>query len=364
MRPTIHQIIRRVGLRITRPDPHKIIGIRFALTYQCNSRCQACNIWRRYQTDTNQKDKELKLGEIKDVFNNSKLLRNLKLINLDGGETTLRDDFVELCTFFISRYPEAQINITTNALDAESTVTKLDEIYRKSRPRDFNIYTSIDGRQNVHDKMRGISGAYKQMLLFLETLKRKLPFYKQGVTFTITPANYRELIEVYKLAKELNVDFIPVFAQNSEIYYDNRKKQFTWGEDELKYIEKGIDLIKTDGGGSNRMVPRIMREIDGVEICYLANMVNHTKHPHRLYRCYSGTHSLFMDPYGTIFPCIMLNKVMGNVTESGFDTIWMSDKANEIREFINQEHCSCWTPCETFPSLSRNLKVLLFNLRS
>ena len=112
------------------------------------------------------------------------------------------------------------------------------------------------------------------------------------------------------------------------------------------------------------MVPRILREIDGVEICYLSNMVNYVRNRRRLFRCFSGTHSLFMDPYGNIFPCILLNKLLGDVTKSSFDDIWISDKAEAIRQFIDDEHCSCWCACEMMPSLSRNLKVMLYNLHS
>jgi radical SAM protein with 4Fe4S-binding SPASM domain len=364
MRPTIQHIVKKLALRIQRPDPQKVVSIRFAITYQCDSRCRACNIWKKYQTDTDKKNSELKLDEIKSIFNNSKLLSNLKTINLTGGETTLRDDFIELCTFFIDKYPEAQINLNTNALNAESTVSKLEEIHRKLRPRDFNIYTSLDGLKNVHDKMRGVPGAHEQVLLFLKTLNEKLPSFKRGVTFTITPDNYKELLDVYRLMKESNVSFVPTFAKNSEIYYDNREKQFKWAEEELKHVEKGIGLIIADGGGSNRTMPRILREIDGVDICYLANMTNYIRNQRRLFKCFSGTHSLFMDPYGNIFPCILLNNLMGNVTKTSFDDVWTSDKAAEIRQFINDEHCSCWEPCEMYPSLSRNLKVILYNLHS
>lgn len=358
------QILRRAALKIQRPDYRKIITLRFAITYKCNSKCWACNIWKKSGNSSNEEAEELTLNQIKQVFLNSRYLSGLKTINLDGGETTQRDDFVYICGFFITTYPQAQINITTNALDAQSTIMKLKDINSEYRPRDFNIYTSLDGINETHDKMRGIVGAYDKTIQFINELRDQVSSFGIGVTFTITPINYKELFAVYKLAKDLDVDFIPVFAQNSKVYYDNEDKQFNWNEAELKEIGDMLDRIRFSGGGSRRLVPRIFREIDGAEAYYLANMLKSARQYQRIIPCYSGTHSLFMDPYGNIFPCIMLSEVIGNVKECSFDEIWTSDRAQQVRKLINEAYCTCWTPCETFPSLSRSFKVVLYNIRS
>jgi len=358
------QLLRRTALRIQRPDYRKIVSLRFAITYKCNSRCCTCNIWKRPKTNSENREKELTLEQIEQVFLSSHYLRGLNIINLDGGETTQRDDFIDLCGFFIRAYPRAQINITTNALDAESTIIKLKEINKKYQPSEFNVYTSLDGIKKTHDEMRGIVGAYNKVLNFIMRLREQLPSFGRGVTFTITPINYKELFATYKLAKDLDVDFIPVFAQNSEIYYDNKEKQFNWNEEELKEIGDMLDTIRFAGGGSRRLIPRIFKEIDGAEAYYLANMLKSVKQCNRLISCFSGTHSLFMDPSGNIFPCVMLNEAIGNINESDFDEIWISDRAQQVRKLITNANCACWTPCETFPSLSRSFKAVLFNLRS
>ena len=361
MKSLPQQIIDRLKLKVQRPNPQKIISVTFAVTYLCNSKCKMCNIWKKYKTSPNKKSTELKLNEIRDTFTNSEYLRNLQRVNFTGGEPFLRKDFVELCGFFVKNYPKAEICIATNALNSESIISSLEEIESQYGPKNITVYISLDGKEATHEKMRGVAGAYSQVLKLIQLLKERLPSVEQGITFTITPDNYKELPTVYELTKKLDVDFGTVFAQTSQAFYENDEMRFEWDAASLSYLEKVINVIVADGGRSKRRVPRILREIDGVELCYLANMVRYMRYRQRIHKCYSGTHSFFMDPYGNIFPCIMLNKKMGNIAESNFNDIWTSITAQQVRESIKGEKCACWTPCEVGLSLLRNPNVILFN---
>ena len=88
---------------IGRNNPKKIDVLNFATTYVCNSKCQNCNIWEKYIKNPEKIKEELTLGEIKNIFNESKYLKYLKVISLGGGKITLRKDFVDLCGFFINK---------------------------------------------------------------------------------------------------------------------------------------------------------------------------------------------------------------------------------------------------------------------
>lgn len=365
MKSLPQQIIDRLKLMAQRPDPRKIISINFAVTYLCNSRCKACNIWKKYHTSPAKQSEELRLDEISDMFLNSEYLRNLQHISLTGGESFLREDFVEVCGFFIDRYPKAEISISTNALDSESIVSKLEEIKSKYRAQNVSVYISLDGIEKAHNEMRGITGAYNQALKLIQLLEERVPAAKQSVNFTITPDNYKEISAVYELSKKLDIGFSIVFAQTSQVYYENAEKRFEWDEASLNQVEKAIHVVIKQGGQEKRLLPRILREIGSVRTYYLGNMVRYMRYHQRLCNCYSGTHSFFMDPYGNIFPCIMLDKMIGNIVESNFDDIWTSRKALQVREFIEEGKCVCWTPCEVCSSLLRNLNIIpfiLFNL--
>jgi radical SAM protein with 4Fe4S-binding SPASM domain len=364
MKSLPQQIIDRVILLAQRPDPRKIISIHFAVTYSCNSQCKTCNIWKKYYISPAKQNEELKLDEIRDMFLNSKHLRNPKYINLTGGEPFLREDFVDLCGFFIDRYPKAEISISTNALEPESIVAKLEEIKGKYKPQNVSVYISLDGVEEGHNYIRGIAGAYGQVLKLIQLLKERVPAARQNVNFTVTPDNYKEIAAVHQLSRKLDVGFGIAFAQTSQAFYDNTEKRFDWDEVNLNQVESAIDLIINEGGRDRRLLPRILRATGGAEIYYLKNLVRYMRYRQRLCQCHSGTHSLFMDPYGNIFPCVMLDKMMGNIAESNFDDIWTSRTARQVREFIDEGNCTCWTPCEIGPSLLRNPNVILSNLKS
>ena len=84
----------------------------FAVTYRCNSRCQNCNIWQKEPSD------ELTLTEIIKFFTvNRDFLRNVKSIQLTGGEPFLRDDLPQIVTTITKTIPGIMVWVPTNGLD-------------------------------------------------------------------------------------------------------------------------------------------------------------------------------------------------------------------------------------------------------
>lgn len=358
MKSQLQKVFKEAELIIRKPDPEKIRWINFAITYLCNSRCKMCNIWKIYKNNPEARDKELRIDEIKDMFTSSQYLKGLQGIDLTGGEPFLRKDFVELCGFFIEKYPNATIAIPTNSLKPELIVRKLKEINEMYKSKNIYISISVDGIGKTHDKIRGITGAYHCVLELIEVIKIQMPLIKIGIDYTIMPDNYRDLLSAYELSKNLDISFSTQFAQISQTYYGNIEKQFEWDNINLGEVKKMIDVIIKE----RRKNKKILSRLHDTDTYYLANMVRYEKCHSRMCKCYSGTYSFFMDPYGNIFPCIMLNEKVGNIREMDFDELWLSKKARDVRKFIKDKKCACWTPCETYPSLIRDPKVMLFNL--
>ncbi len=337
---------------IQRPNAKNINSVNFAVTYLCNSKCRACNIWKKYKENPKKIKEELKLEEIKKIFNDSKYLKNLNSISLTGGEPFLRKDFVELCGFFIKKYPSVGINIPTNSINLNLILNKLKEIVRRYNPKKLNINVSLDGIKKTHDRMRGISGSYDDTLKLIDCIK-KIPSISVGINFTIMPENYKDILKVYKFSKKKKIFFSCQFGQISECYYENFKnlERFKWTKGKLKDVEEKINLIINDYKKSKNTPPC------DKEIYFLSNMIKYQKNSKRTLKCYSGINSCFIDPYGDIFPCIILNNKLGNA-KNGFDKIWFSEKAKRARRFIKNKKCSCWTPCETYNSLDYNRELI------
>jgi len=74
--------------------------------------------------------------------------------------------------------------------------------------------------------------------------------------------------------------------------------------------------------------------------------------------CQALSGSVFIDPYGNIFPCSIFDKNMGNLGDFQFDLakFWHTEYAIRTRNQIEQGKCpGCWTPCEAYQSILANL---------
>jgi MoaA/NifB/PqqE/SkfB family radical SAM enzyme len=55
-----------------------------------------------------------------------------------------------------------------------------------------------------------------------------------------------------------------------------------------------------------------------------------------------GTISFFLDPYGEVRPCNVMDETMGNIKEKSFEEIWHGEKAQEVRQKVANCQENCW----------------------
>ena len=338
--------IHKIKRIISTPNPAKIKRINFAITYLCNSQCKICSIWKKYRNDTVSPQQELDFSQIKRLFNQNKSFKELDEISLTGGEPFLRHDFRDIYQFFRQNFPRATIIINTNGLQAKDNwiKTKEDALWTV-------VLFSLDGLEETNDLIRGIEGSYQRVISTIKHYQKVFPSLRMGLSFTILPTNFHELREIYDLSRRLKLSFTMRFACNSEIYYNNSEIKLEWTDEMLRNVDADIQLIVKETAQSRNRLNRLLNP----DLFFYSRMVYYQRNKKRLFQCFSGVHSLFLDPYGNIFPCIFLVESIGNVTKEPFDDLWFSKKAGQQRISIANEECHCWTECETIPSLQRNL---------
>ena len=343
--------IHRIKGIVTAPHPTKIRRLNFAVTYRCNSRCIMCSIWRKHSDEATWADQELNVDQICHLFDKSRYLRNLEEINLTGGEPFLRKDFRKLYRYFRRAFPRTFIIITTNGLSTK-------QIWIEDKRDIFwtILLFSLDGLQETNDSVRGIKGSYNRVTEAIDYYKSHYPCLKMGLSFTILPENYHDLRKVYNLSTQLNLSFTMRFASNSETFYGNSKMRFHWKDPDLCQAESDVQSIAREMARSRNVLNRLWNP----DLFFFSQMVPYQREKRRFVHCYSGLHSLFLDPYGNVFPCIFSNRSFGNIAQESFDDIWVSKVAKEQRLSISKEECHCWTECETIPSLQRSLKYFKY----
>ncbi len=299
----------------------KPIDAVLAVTYRCNARCVMCNIWREKPVITD----EIAPSEYE------KLPVSLKYINISGGEPFLRDDLPQIVQAVRKRCPHAQIIISTNGFLPNRIYDMMQEIYRIDS--DIGIGFSLDGINGMHNYIRGVDKGYLKVMDSLEKIKR-LDIKNIRFGFTVSSDNVSDFSKVYDLAQIKGIEFSSAVAQNSGHYFKVENNSSP-APDSLK---KEVEYI-------------LYNEINSFSLkkwaraYFVQGLYDFACGNGRRLQCKAGSDFFFIDPYGNVYPCNVLDNIVGNVHETPFDELWNNDKAHQIRQTVSACQSKCWMIC-------------------
>ncbi|MBM3253022.1 MAG: glycosyltransferase [Candidatus Omnitrophica bacterium] len=333
--------------------------LHLELTYNCNSRCIMCDLWDYYKRKSNLQC-ELTKEEIENFIEDSSYLKRVKRVVLSGGEPFLRKDIFDICGLIVKYLPDASINILTNGVDTDRIISTTREIIEKYNPGAISIGSSLDGVGVIHDKIRGKKNAFTSLKKTIERCRLELSNVDFTLTFTLTPHNFKQLNISKKFADKYNLKFYAQFAVPKET-----RKQFKWKGSHFNKIQEGIyDILKDSIKECD--LERILQDIESsyvnndflANFYYWSNLVKYQKEQKRIFKkCVAGSRFAMLNPFGDVFFCpILKDKTIGNIRQENFDKIWMSHKAKNIRNFIQEGICHCWLVCIIFPLLDETFK--------
>ncbi len=282
-----------------------------------------CNIWQ------NPSEEEMEPEHFE------KLPTSLRTINITGGEPFLRKDLVEVLSSIHKRAPYARIVFSTNGLLTDTIVKVLSEV-REFHPR-VGVGVSIDGLENTHDVTRGVEGTFKSAIATIESLKGMgITDLRMGMTFVQN--NIREAKDVFDLSKRLGVQFTATFAHNSEIYFqktDNPLPEESGSrQDALKAVVKA-EL--RSGSPKDWFRAYHMRGITDPKL--RGEFISH---------CEAGSRFFFMSPSGNVFPCSVMNMLIGNLRRAEtWDDLFRDDVEARVIRAVRGCRNDCWMVCNT-----------------
>jgi radical SAM protein with 4Fe4S-binding SPASM domain len=320
--------------------PYKL---NFAVTYRCNSRCTTCGIWRRKPSD------ELSAEEIELFSKNNPFF---SWLNLTGGEPFLRKDLPEIAASFAENLSGlCLLNLTTNGLTPKPIESSMERIMALGIPR-LMVVVSLDGCEEVHDRIRGIKGAWQKALETFRLLKalsengNLTPFFG----YTISRHNLGGFGETVRSAKERIPDLEPEdfhvnLFHSSPHYYANVGRLPR--ERVLSEISK-IERVRP------RLSPNPVSLIGRGYLRLAKRFVSEGRAP---LPCKSLKASLFLDPSGNVYPCTIYGRRIGNVRDTAYDLspILRSEEAKKAMESAGKDCPQCWTPCEAYQAMLGNV---------
>lgn len=247
----------------------------------------------------------------------------------------MRSDLDDVIKVIHARLPRARIVFSTNGLLTEKITAAIDR-YRSYHPR-IGVGVSLDGLQGTHERIRGVSGIFKKATATVQSL-HEIGLSDLRIGMTILPENAHEVLDVYKLAEKLDVEFTATFAHNSEVYF------------------KKTDNVRCNSGSE------AAESISGVVRCQLKSTSPkdwlRAYHTHGIIdmrirqsfhgECLAGKRFFFLSPYGDVFPCNVMNLRLGNITSvTKWDELMTREVAAETARAVRNCKLDCWMVCNT-----------------
>jgi MoaA/NifB/PqqE/SkfB family radical SAM enzyme len=291
-----------------------------AVTYRCNAHCKMCGIWQ------SKPEAELPPEEY------ARLPSSLRDVNLTGGEPFLRDDLPEIHAAVRSACPRARTVVSTNGLLTDRIVASV-RAMGKIEP-EIGIAVSVDGPAEVHDRLRGVPGAYAAATGTVRALQ-EAGFRNLRLAFTATRENADCLGQVYALAHELGVEFTCALQHASEHYFHVQTPAAMLTEAELR----------------RAMAPAIRGELRSLSpkrwarAYFMDGLCRFAAGRGRPLPCRAGRDFFFMSPGGDVFTCNAAPFHMGNLSRQSFERMWTSIEATNARARAEVCRTGCWMIC-------------------
>lgn len=285
-------------------------------------------------------------------------------IDLTGGEIFLRDDLTEIMKSILLNCKNLfLLHFPTNGILTDRIVETVKGIIPFLNHRKVIITVSLDGDEELHNKIRGIPEGYKKSI---ETFKqlRRIRGIEVYLGTTLSSYNYLQLDRIFESVKKeypsLNpTDFHINIVHESNFQYENESLIKPYNAQLL--IQQIERFISSRGFSLN--------PVSVLEYYYLKLIKQYLIQKKTPLSCKAFSSSCYISPKGDVYPCSLYDRKIGNIKEADYDlrSIWNSRLNNGVLSEIRKKNCpNCWTPCEAYQNILGNLihpSLFIFNLR-
>lgn len=299
------------------------------VTYRCNARCSMCS---RYKAPS-QPDEEISLDTIKK-------LPRMYFTNITGGEPFIRSDIKDIVRELYKL--SDRIVISTNGFFTDRIIDLCKEFPQ------VGIRISIEGLEKTNNDIRGLKDGFNRGYSTLKKL-REMGMKDVGFGMTVQDCNARDLVPLYRLSNEMNMEFATASLHNS-FYFVESKNKINDREMVAKNFEELInELLKSNS-------PK-----KWFRAYFNHGLINYIYGQKRLLPCDMSFDTFFIDPYGDVMPCngTKDKEVMGNLNTQSWDELWNSPEAEKVRKKVRCCDRNCWMIGSVSPAMHKYISVPL-----
>lgn len=327
------------------------------VTSACDARCAHCF----YRVNT--PSRELTLDEI---ARTAQSLGALRFLLISGGEPFLRKDLPEIVERYFRATSCANVSIPTNGLRTGEILVAVRSICAISPALSVSLSVSLDGFGDLHDRLRGVPGAYEAALLTLagaKGLRAECPNLSVGVISTLTGENQAEL---ERFAEFIFTEFCPD-SHTLNLWRGAGPGARPAGVTPETYLALNLKLSSLYAGAGGRgglfsLRGHKRRMRDGINRLRCGYIERVWREGRFVTDCHAAEREAVLAEDGRVFPCeLMFDRPLGNVRDFDYDLTRLLRGA-VAREFVawrRDEKCYCTHECNTRTLLLLHAPTLL-----
>ncbi len=270
-----------------------------------------------------------------------KLPEGLDFINITGGEPFLRNDLEQIVEKALTK--SKRLVISTNGYFTDK-ITRLAEKFGNR----IGIRVSIEGLPAANDELRGIKNGFDHGLRTLTNLVA-MGIKDVGFGITVSDRNAKDMIELYRLAETMGIEFATATVHNS--YYFHKTDNEVIDQEMIagEFEKIAGELLRTN------------KPKNWFRAYFNMGLARKVRGQKRALPCEVGTDMFFVDPSGNVLPCNGSDEpmVMGDLNRQTFDEIWHSEQAKRVRELVKVCPKQCWMIGSVAPAIRKRIAIPL-----
>lgn len=292
------------------------LKVEYEITSRCNFNCIHC------MSKTNRNGNELSYTEIRELIDQL-VDENTVEMQFTGGEPFIREDLVEHIRY--ANEKGLKVLVSSNGSLITDSISK--ELAKCSK---CTVEISIDGPEEIHNKIRGNNNAYHLAIRGIKTLKK----FNNRVMIesVINNINIKHIPYVYNLAQELGVYRYIIhntrFLGNAK---NNIEKLYPIKE-ELEAVQRFIE--------EKRKETKMQLQSPYLPIYNYSKLVGQVG-KRRYFGCGASIYKCGIKEDGTIVPCLLFDEGTKNIRNTTIREAWNSQYFKAIRELINLRSEGC-----------------------
>lgn len=329
------------NVHVTRRNPVSLIHF---VTNRCNARCSFCFI----DFDNPETFKrELTVEEV------DKLTRtvgpHLQNVNLTGGEPFARRELLDIARSWFRNTNIRSMFITSNGSLPERMLPFAQQLSAEFPDRKIIFSLSIDAFPEQHNAIRKIKDLFAKTLESYRSLRALGGNVMANIAITVSHENHHLVDKLY----DALIDDYGITALTATIVRDEGVYRIP--PKDKKQILDAYDLVTTriaadlregrlEGYDTGTLQGRLMNKKN-----VLVNSIIKSTYmePHYVSPCHAGSLFGVIGADGTVQPCEVLDKPLGNVRDYDYDflKLWHDQPAQDTKAWIRDTKCNCSYEC-------------------